>query len=509
MKYYFFYLLFFSCYIWSCVSNNSKDATAPPKPTNLSGKELATLHCGSCHLMPTPDLLDKTTWNKGIFPEMSYYMGIKPASDKFFTMTPDDIMAQVKAGIYPSNPLLAQEDWQKIVDYYTAEAPEKLPQQKPKETVKIGLPFFEVKMLNNTEGALPFVSMIKIDTTNHAFYLAHRNKSFIETYNSAFKKIDSIRVESPVSDIVFKNKEKYLLQMGIMDPNEAQKGKLSKTTTNQTSLTTLVDSLQRPVNLAIFDINQDGTDDYLICNYGNLTGKLAWYDGKTHQETVLKPFPGARNVVVKDMNNDGFLDIVVLMCQAREGVSIFYNKGTSIFEEDIVLQFPPVYGSSYMDLADMNGDGKPDIVYTNGDNADYSMVLKPYHGVRIFINEGSSKESPNTFKEQFFYPVYGAGKVITADFDKDGDLDMATIAFFPDEKQTPHEGFLFFENKGHNTFKVSTFTNSNNGKWLVMDVGDLDGDGKTDILLGSYVKGKFSPTSKSIPTIVWLKNTAK
>jgi hypothetical protein len=292
--------------------------------------------------------------------------------------------------------------------------------------------------------------------------------------------------------------------MGIMDPNDTQRGKLTKTTANQNTPTTLVDSLQRPVNLAILDINQDKTDDYLICNYGNLTGKLAWYDGKTHQKTVLKPLPAARNSVVKDMNNDGQLDIVVLMCQALEGISIFYNKGKGVFEEDIVLQFPSIYGSSYMELVDMNGDGKTDIIYTNGDNADYSMVFKPYHGVRIFINDGK-----NAFAEQFFYPIYGAGKVITRDFDKDGDLDMATIAFFPDVQQKPNEGFLFFENKGNNAFNVSTFTNANNGKWLVMDVGDLDGDGKADILLGSYAKRKFSPTSKQVPAVVWLNNTSK
>jgi hypothetical protein len=503
MKSYIFSLFFSTCLL-ACVSNNNADTKTPIKPTNLSGKELAAVHCASCHALPMPDLLDKTTWNKGIFPEMAFYMGIRPMVDRFSEMNPDDIMPVIQAGVFPSKPRLAKEDWQKIVDYYTTEAPEKLPQQKQKNPVKIGLPFFEVKTLTNKEGGLPFISMVKIDTLNHSFYIAHRNKPFIETYNASFKKIDSIRIQSPVSDILFKNGEKYVLEMDIMDPNDIRKGQLTKITTKQNTSTTLVDSLQRPVHLSIFDINQDGIEDYLICNYGNLTGKLAWYDGKTHQENILKPFPGARNVVVKDMNNDGQLDIVVLMCQAREGVSIFYNKGQGVFEEDIVLQFPSIYGSSYMELADMNSDGKLDIIYTNGDNADYSMVLKPYHGVRIFINDGK-----NAFTEQFFYPIYGAGKVMTCDFDKDGDLDMATIAFFPDAQQKPNEGFLFFENKGNNVFNVSTFTNANNGKWLVMDVGDLDGDGKKDILLGSYVKGKFSPTSATIPTVVWLKNTAK
>jgi hypothetical protein len=35
-----------------------------------------------------------------------------------------------QSGVYPEKTLLAKEDWQKIVDYYTTEAPEKLSQQK-------------------------------------------------------------------------------------------------------------------------------------------------------------------------------------------------------------------------------------------------------------------------------------------------------------------------------------------------------------------------------------------
>ena len=496
------FLLGISMGVWTCsADNNNADKTTPPTPSNLSGKELAAIYCANCHLKPEPELLDKKTWEKGVLPEMAFYLGKRLLTDKFFEMNPDDIPAAIQSGLFPSAPILAEEDWDKIVTYYISNAPEKPLPQKEKQAVKIGLPFFEVKNSFHTEGVLPLISMVKIDTFNKQLYVSRRDKSLLEIYDKTFRKQDSIVIESPVSDMILsKGGDNYILQMGIMDPNDLYKGKLSKINA-QNQLTTVIDSLQRPVKLDILDMNEDGTEDFLICNFGNRMGKLAWYDGKTHKETVLSPLPGARRTIIQDMNNDGKPDIVALFCQARERISIFYNKGVGNFEEDIVLEFPSVYGSSYIDLADMNGDGKLDILYTNGDNADYSSILKNYHGVRIFSNDGQNK-----FKEQYFYPNYGATQVIARDFDGDGDVDMATIAFFLDSKDKPTEGFLFFENKGNNTFNISTFANSAQGRWLVMDVADLDGDGREDIVLGSFFRmGKVSAKPLSI---VWLKNTA-
>ena len=171
---------------------------------------------------------------------------------------------------------------------------------------------------------------------------------------------------------------------------------------------------------------------------------------------------------------------MVLMAQAREQISIFYNKGQNKFEEKVVLRFPPVYGVSYFELVDFNNDGYMDILLTNGDNWDYSVIRKNYHGIRIYLNDGR-----DNFENTFFYPLYGASKAIARDFDNDGDLDIAASAFYHND-DNPEHSFIYLLNSGSLDFTAYATPEASLGKWLTMDVGDYDRDGDLDIFLGSY-----------------------
>jgi hypothetical protein len=109
-------------------------------------------------------------------------------------------------------------------------------------------------------------------------------------------------------------------------------------------------------------------------------------------------------------------------------------------------------------------------------------VLKPYHGIRVFINDGKW-----SFAERAFYPMNGAAKTQTHDFDGDGDLDIAAISYFADTKRSPLEGFVFFENKGALRFEAQSLPEAALGRWMVMESGDFDGDGDRDLVLGSCI----------------------
>ena len=221
--------------------------------------------------------------------------------------------------------------------------------------------------------------------------------------------------------------------------------------------------------------------------------------------------PGALKTVIKDYNGDRKPDIICLMAQGNEGVFIYYNNGDGKFSGKQLLQFPPSYGCNSMDVVDMNNDGFDDLVITNGDNGDYPPVLKPYHGIRIFLNDGKYN-----FTEKAFLQVNGVGKAIANDFDRDGDIDLASIAYFPDFDNKPGEAFIYWENQGSLSFKAFTFDRVSEGRWLTMDAGDMDADGDIDIILGNayfslgYIperlKKKWDVHS---PSVIVLKNNLR
>ena len=194
------------------------------------------------------------------------------------------------------------------------------------------------------------------------------------------------------------------------------------------------------------------------------------------------------------MNNDGKLDLITMTSQAKESVIIFYQTDDLAFIADKVLEFSPVYGSSWFELVDYNQDGFLDIITVNGDNADKSYVHKPYHGMRIHLNDGM-----NNYTETFFYPLNGATRLISHDFDGDGDIDFGLISTFPDYSKSPQLSFVYLENEDAEKyhFKTNVLENPNIGRWFLMDKGDIDKDGDMDILLSSFTY-TFTPVPSNL-----------
>lgn len=390
--------------------------------------------------------------------------------------------------VLPQQAMVTEEQWAAIQRYYQRNSPDHLPVSA--DTGRIGHTLNGFSVERHRIGAFPLHTFTSYDPGTHSFLVGSR-LSKLYRLSAQFVPIDSFMLQSPPAKVL-RNEDNTLtvLLMGIMDPNDQAAGKLIRLNTKNLETTTLIDSLKRPVDVSRSDLDGDGLEDYVICAFGNYTGNLLAFRNRgngTFERRILLNVPGARKVIVRDFDNNGRPDIMALMSQGDERLILLMNHGGFDFRVKTLLTFPPVYGSSYFDLADFNGDGKLDILYTNGDNADYSMILKPYHGVRIFLNNGV-----NEFKESWFYNMHGASEAVAEDFDGDGDVDIAAVSFFPPFKNHAEQGFIYFENNG-DSFEPHSTQFATEGRWLRINAEDLDDDGDKDILLTALDFNKGIP----------------
>ncbi len=491
-------------------------ACSPPAKETKDGELLAKTYCGSCHLLPLPSLLNKETWLLGVLPEMGPRLGIK----SFQGMTyPIRNFQSALESYYPAGPAMSEEEWAKIVSYFYDQAPDSLEQDY--QPISTQLDRFEVKTPDYPTPSPPVTSYVKIDPGNHAVYLGDGQELKLRSYNQLLQPVGETKTPNVMVDIAFHDLSKSgprsatLLTMGALTPFDVTHGSLQPVTIDDQLRITLsskmlIDSLPRPVSVQEADLNRDGKPDFVVCGFGNFTGSLFWLQntGAGFKTKILRNQPGSIQAWVDDFNKDGRPDILALMAQGDEGIFLYEQLADGSFHEKNVLRFSPAAGSISIDLADFNRDGYPDIVYTSGDNADYSKVLKPYHGVYIYLNDGKWN-----FKQTFFFAINGCFKALARDFDLDGDMDIATISFFPDFIKRPEESFVYLQNEGDFHFRPATFPQHALGRWLTLDAGDIDGDGDIDLVLGNMSIGPTNiPTQidwKSGPAFVLLKNKTR
>lgn len=459
--------------------------------STIQGQELARQYCQGCHLLPEPHLLDKKTWATSTLRRMAPFLG---AARIALENRPDGAVLRA-AEIFPDSPLLSEADWLAIGRYYLDAAPETALPQGPRVPIVSRLERFRVEPVSDPAVSSD-ITLVRVDPVARRFYLGDARAHALHQFDAEGQRLASASVASAPVDLKHDGATSYLTLIGEVFPSDLANGEIVTFPSkgNRLEMQPLLSGLRRPVDCAFVDLDADGRKDLVVAQFGNYLGELSGFlrrDGTNFVKDTLVEYPGSTHTEVVDLDRDGRLDLVVLLAQAREGLYFLRNQGNGTFGWNPLAFFPSAYGSTGFELADFNGDGFPDILYTNGDNGDYPSPFRKYHGIRIFLNDGHHQ-----FKEAYFFPLNGAFKAIARDFDRDGDLDIAAISFFPDYGRSPEESFVYLENQGGLNFRAFSFPEATQGRWITMDAGDLDGDGDLDLILGSFIDG---PRSIPIP----------
>jgi Bacterial Ig-like domain (group 3)/FG-GAP-like repeat len=228
-----------------------------------------------------------------------------------------------------------------------------------------------------------------------------------------------------------------------------------------------------PLTIISADLNKDGNTDIVSVNSDGLNGSITVFLGKgdgMYQPGVNLALPNEETqyAVIDDVNNDGNLDVVVL---SGTGFSIFLGKGDGTFQpvQNVVPAGSSLFFMTGFITADVNGDGKKDIVAADGE-----VFLGAGDGVTFTLVP--TRSFPRFSGASDFVPT-----IISADFNNDKKLDVAV-----DDGSTIH----IFLGNGDGTFTTGPAYATIGNLGFILAV-DLNGDGNVDIWSGFAGKGLY------------------
>jgi hypothetical protein len=194
---------------------------------------------------------------------------------------------------------------------------------------------------------------------------------------------------------------------------------------------------QDPVSVSVADLNHDGHLDIVVANCSLETGQdpcpgtggLAILMGKgngtfaapvTYDTAVETP----RALTVGDVNGDGIPDIVVsaeqcAVCSNQGGISILLGKGDGTFQPAVTFASGALDANA-VQLADLNGDGKLDLLVSNT-QVSYGAV---HSAVSVLLGNGDG-----TFQSPSVYDPGGftSDAVAAADVNNDHKMDAVVV----------------------------------------------------------------------------------
>lgn len=246
--------------------------------------------------------------------------------------------------------------------------------------------------------------------------------------------------------------------------------------------------------------HSDGRLDLVVGQFGYAQGETRWMKNLgewNFESTVVNSLSGCVHTPVADFDGDGRVDFAALISQEWEEIHLFRNRGRGVFESSIAWgSTNEDYGSSGLAVADVNRDGKPDLIYTNGDGFDYPVRGgRPWHGIQWLENKGGG-----AFVHRRVGALPGAYSPCAADLDGDGDIDLLAVSCFADWDSPDAVSMMAWLNDGQERFRPVVLARRPT-HLVTAAVGDLDGNGVPVIVTGGMYA--FPPFDNPSSVMLW------
>ncbi len=236
---------------------------------------------------------------------------------------------------------------------------------------------------------------------------------------------------------------------------------------------------------AVADVNGDGKPDIVVANHSGTVGVLLGNGDGTFQTAVAyDPGGGYTNsVAVADVNGDGKPDIVVANCTSGGGdcgndqsdgtVGVLLGNGDGTFQTAVSYDSGGLKTFAVA-VADVNGDGKPDIVVSNIWSNNVGVLLSNGDGTfQTVVTYGSGG-----------YDSWGSGQLVAvADVNGDGKPDIVVANNCADSACDNGGSVGVLLGNGDGTFQPAVAFGSGGNGPAAVAVADVNGDGKPDLVV--------------------------